>query len=115
MFSFGGVVASATEEENAKIILSLKMKNFKIVLHVLAIFFGGIMSLFSISNLFKSFNRLTEATGLENVSASITYLFLTLIFGWLFVWIFWQGISFFTKKQQLTEADIEKKIDDIDK
>ncbi len=90
------------------------MKVIKIILSVLAIFFGGIISLYSFIKLFYCFDGLTKASGPEELGFYIGYLISTVLIGSLFVWIFWKGISFFTKKKELKTKEIEKKINDVD-
>lgn len=77
--------------------------------------FGAIMILYSFISLFQSFNGLTKATGPEEVGYYVGYLAMTILLGSLFAWIFWRGITFFTKKPELTKEEIEKKINEIDR
>lgn len=90
------------------------MKLIKILLNALAILVGAIMIFYAIISLFESFNGLIEADGPGQVGFSIGYLIFTIIFGSLFFWIFWRGVSFFNKKKEVTKAEIEKMIDDVD-
>ncbi len=80
------------------------MKIVKIILNSLVVFFGGILSLYSFAQLFKSFNSLTQVKDPHGVGYHIGYLITTILFCSLGVWLFLKGVDRLQKPKQ--EGDV---------
>jgi hypothetical protein len=83
------------------------MKILKIIFSVLAVFFGAVLFLYSFSQLFKSFDGLTEAQNAYNVGYHLGYLIVTVFAGWLGAWMFSKGFAYLTRKKADNENDRE--------